>query len=1208
MIKTLQATAEGEMNMRKQRSNVMSLLTAVVLTLGVAGTSNAALVVTDLNTGGTDTGFAPGGSPNGWQGSGNVFITAASDLTYANYFISQSGTPGNVYACNTAHNDRMDSRNLAASMSGDIWFTALVNVPAGAGFAGLSFDSDLYVSGAARYSHQLSELRVVLTSSALIVDMDGGAPPTATGTETGTFAAGTTHLILGHLNVGAGNDTIEVWIDPDLRAVSGPGDLPGANFTSTTVDFMDSIARIGVPLSWNASASPHIDAIRLSDTASAFEDVTGVTGADTTEPEIADLNPTNTATNVFVGTDLVITFDEDVAKGTNGNVVIQQSAGGTFETIAVSSGAITVTGSNATINPSTDLANGTGYYIEIDAGAFTDLAAASNEFAGISGSSTWSFTTEPPDLTAPSYTALSPTNNAINVIASTDLVISFDEDVQKGSTGNIVIQQTAGGTFETIAVTSSAVTVSGSNVTINPSSNLDGGSSYYVEIDSGALEDLSGNDFTGISGSGTWGFQVYAGTLVATDLNVGGTDTGFSGDFYNGSGNVFYETASDLTYGDYGIMQTGTTQRIYSSNASPDRQDLRNLTTAMSGEIWFSVLAYVPTAADYAGLTFNSYGNSYDPITTDARILMTPTQIQVGLNGGGASTGTGTFSADTTHLLLGKMKVVAGNDTISVWVDPDLTAVTGPGDLPAANYTSTSIDFADSITVIGAAGRKGAAAANTSIDAIWLSDRSTAFADVTGASGPDTTAPTVSTLNPTNAATGVAIDADLVVTFDEDVQKGGSGNIVIQQSAGGTFETIVVTSPNVTVSGADVTINPTGLLSGLTGYYVEIDSGAISDVAATPNDFAGISGSGTWSFTTEAADVTAPSIVTLSPTNGATGVAGTTDLVIRFDEDVQKGASGNIVIRQSAGGTFETIAITSPNVTVSGSNITINPSGSFANGAGYYVEIAAGAITDLAPSPNNFGGISGSGTWSFQVADGAFIATDINSGGVDTGFSGGWYAGSNNAFPTDTNDLTYADYFLTQTGTTERVYASNSGTDRQDCRDLATALSGEIWFSALVHVPTGGDYATLSFNPTESHALLNYESYRSDLRLWMTSSEIQVGFANAAATAGTGTFAPDTTHLLLGQMNVVGGNDTIKVWVDPNLMPAAFQISDLPAANFTSTTVDFAGSIVRIGAGGNSGAAAEVHVDAIRLSNTATAFYDVTDANPDPVATVFMFR
>ena len=50
-----------------------------------------------------------------------------------------------------------------------------------------------------------------------------------------------------------------------------------------------------------------------------------------------------------------------------------------------------------------------------------------------------------------------------------------------------------------------------------------------------------------------------------------------------------------------------------------------------------------------------------------------------------------------------------------------------------------------------------------------------------------------------------------------------------------------VASAQVTVSGATVTINPSSDLASLTGYYVQIDSGAVEDTAG--NDFAALTGS-----------------------------------------------------------------------------------------------------------------------------------------------------------------------------------------------------------------------------------------------------------------------------------------------------------------------------------------------------------------------------
>ncbi|MGL4503498.1 MAG: Ig-like domain-containing protein, partial [Planktothrix sp.] len=104
------------------------------------------------------------------------------------------------------------------------------------------------------------------------------------------------------------------------------------------------------------------------------------------------------------------------------------------------------------------------------------------------------------DTIAPTATTLTPTDNAANVAVGANLVVAFSENVQKG-TGNIVIRKVSDNSIaETIDVTSANVTVTGSTVTINPTNDLVDGIDYYVEIAAGAIRDLAGNNFAGITG------------------------------------------------------------------------------------------------------------------------------------------------------------------------------------------------------------------------------------------------------------------------------------------------------------------------------------------------------------------------------------------------------------------------------------------------------------------------------------------------------------------------------------------------------------------------------------------------------------------------------------------------------------------------------------------------------------------------------------
>ena len=115
---------------------------------------------------------------------------------------------------------------------------------------------------------------------------------------------------------------------------------------------------------------------------------------DVTPPSlvVSPFSPADEATNVLVATNLAVTFDEDVAVGT-GNIILKQlSDDAVVETFDVTGGLATISGATVTINPTSDLANNTSYYVTIDNGAIDDLAG--NSYVGIADNSTWNFTTE----------------------------------------------------------------------------------------------------------------------------------------------------------------------------------------------------------------------------------------------------------------------------------------------------------------------------------------------------------------------------------------------------------------------------------------------------------------------------------------------------------------------------------------------------------------------------------------------------------------------------------------------------------------------------------------------------------------------------------------------------------------------------------------------------------------------------------------------
>ena len=133
------------------------------------------------------------------------------------------------------------------------------------------------------------------------------------------------------------------------------------------------------------------------------------------------------------------------------------------------------------------------------------------------------------DAYPPAVVSFTPPADATDVALDTDLVITFHEDVRKG-TGNVLIKRSSDDvTVQAIDVTDPAITIAGPVVTINLSTGLAADTSYYVIISSGALEDLSGNAWAGIGDSTTWNFNTTTPPVwIIDDGDVGYQDSGWS--------------------------------------------------------------------------------------------------------------------------------------------------------------------------------------------------------------------------------------------------------------------------------------------------------------------------------------------------------------------------------------------------------------------------------------------------------------------------------------------------------------------------------------------------------------------------------------------------------------------------------------------------------------------------------------------------------
>ena len=392
---------------------------------------------------------------------------------------------------------------------------------------------------------------------------------------------------------------------------------------------------------------------------------------------------------------------------------------------------------------------------------------------------------------------------------------------------------------------------------------------------------------------------------------------------------------------------------------------------------------------------------------------------------------------------------------------------------------STKVNVTDSLGVLA-----------TGIDAIRFN-----ILDSSGAAGGGTvfreidvfgvstfaTPPLVSAFSPADGDSDVAVNGNLAVTFNENVVL-GTGNITIKDLDTPAQTVITLPDPQVSVSGAVVTINPTANLAPGKNHAIQIDETAIDDLAGT--SFAGIANDTTWNFTTGPADSTNPTVASFNPADNAIAVRQNSNLVVTFNENIVL-MSGDIRIKTLSNSTETVITLPDAQVSVSGVVLTINPSTDLAPGANYTIQIDASVIDDT--GGNSYAGIADDTTWNFAAADEASSATQFTySGNVSaadllhglTPVTTGWNT-TNQASPLELTDGTHGGAFQAVPGdavqgawTTVGATATyNLGTGPggagynitsvQSIADWANVGFGNQAWTIEVK-PVGGSYATLA--------------------------------------------------------------------------------------------------------------------------------------------------
>ncbi len=726
-------------------------------------------------------------------------------------------------------------------------------------------------------------------------------------------------------------------------------------------------------------------------------------------------SPAQGATGVSTSPTLTITFTpgSTVTFGNSKNIYVaisDWSSYFTFSTgatpvpprapeLSVSGNVLTIDLTGQTLNTSTE------YLVYTDAGAIlVDGVAWDN----LTDDTYWRFTTAAP-VPQPVY---SPLQGATGVSQSPTMTLTFDvsSTVTFGTSKNIYVAKSDWSTYTQMSTgkvpppppADARLSVSGNVLTIDFSGEtLDPGTEYLVYTDAGAIL-VDGVAWDVLTDDTQWRFTT--ATLEAPTLdpvngatNVSRTPTltatfsnniAFADDDYV----TVFNTASPSTspinlYTGTGPFYNDRDSRLTVNGAS-FTIDFSN--TILDGNIQYGV--YVPTGVlTVSGTPYNGFSDVNNPgwAFTTATNLPEPT-VQTYDPAQGA---TGVSIKKTLNLTF-DMNIQAnqgstvtylklfktGDATPKIICEIDNGVIEPNKGVSIANNVLTidptfdlEIDADYYVTIDAGTVESSFGAPFAGIDnstTIW-----TFHTEVP---------PTITTFDPLNDATEVAIDKVINITFDKNIAPNPSANFyyikILDKSDDSEFLSISVRNgafeagKGASINNNILTIDSPSDFAASKTYYMTIDFGAIQGTDGTV--FGGIDNtvSNYYQFSTV---TNPPAVVTFDPLQDAIEVPINKVLSIDFDKNIQanSGTSNKYLYLYEAGNasfiyqyTFQGGGISPSGITISGTTMTIDFPADLDLNVDYYITIDAGAI-EAASTGDPFGGIdnSVSNNWRFKT-------------------------------------------------------------------------------------------------------------------------------------------------------------------------------------------------------------------------------------------------
>jgi large repetitive protein len=619
---------------------------------------------------------------------------------------------------------------------------------------------------------------------------------------------------------------------------------------------------------------------------------TTAAGPATTNPVIVATSPANDSSDVPLNSLITLQANVPVDPAS-----VNSTTFAVFDEFGFAvSGAYSISADGKTIMlvPSGPLAAGRRYEVIFVIGdgviGITDLAG--NPLTCFNLCNFEFFTAFSADATPPTVVGVSPSDQMTGVPINTQILVQFNSPIDQ-QTGTVTLSG-AGGPVSTVPVLANGA----SAIILAPLVPLTESTLYTVNVS--GVQDLSGNTQPApVTTSFTTGTSA---DLLQPFVISMSPQFGANGIPLNAVVQLQFNKRMDpltITASTFQVMPLNGNPIAGTVTVAPDGTSATfRPTLPLVAQTTYSVLAS-NGIMDLPGQSLGFFGGGFttgtaDQVTGPQVLSVSPpngssgapvnTQVVVAL-----SEAIEPLSVDSNSIVVtvGGLRV-PGTITLS----DDTMKVTFTPSVPLATSTVYSVSVS---------GFKDAAGNLVTPFSSTFTTGTSAVADVTP--------PQVVSISPFNGATGVAVTSAVVLTFSEVLNPISVDSSTVAVSVGGLNATL---AGNYTVNGSVVTFTPLSPLPGNANIQVTVTN--VLDLAGNNSvPFASL-------FTTAAVtDNTSPVVVSVTPSNGTTGVGLNASVVLTFSKSLNPATVNSNTVGILAGSTLPITA----SITISADNRTV---------------------------------------------------------------------------------------------------------------------------------------------------------------------------------------------------------------------------------------------------------------------------------------------